>query len=98
MRADSLLAILGMALATYAARAGGLWLVGRVNLSPRVGRCLRHLPGAVLVALVVPAALSGGVAGLIGAVATAAVAARTGNLLLSAAVGVAAVWLLRALD
>ena len=44
MRADSLLAILGMALVTYAARAGGLWLMGRINLSPEVERWLRHLP------------------------------------------------------
>ena len=96
MRADALLAILGMALATYAARAGGLWLMRRVKLSPEAERCLGRLPGAVLTAIVAPAALAAGWAGLIAAAATALVAARTGNLLLAMAAGVASVWLLRA--
>lgn len=96
MRADALLAILGMALVTYAARAGGLWLMGRVEFSPGVGRWLQHLPGAVLVALVAPSALAGGAAGLFAVAATALVAARTGNLLSATAAGVLAVWLLRA--
>ena len=96
MRADALMAILGMALATYAARAGGLWLVGRVKLSPKAERWLGHLPGAVLAAIVAPAALSGGWAVLLAAAETALVYARTGNFLLAMAAGVASVWLFRA--
>ena len=96
MRADALMAILGMALVTYAARAGGLWLVGRAKLSPKTERWLGHLPGAVLTAIVAPAALAGGWAGLLAVAATVLAAARTGNILLAMAAGVASVWLFRA--
>ncbi|MEW5929395.1 MAG: AzlD domain-containing protein, partial [Gemmatimonadota bacterium] len=49
MRADlpTLAAVLGMALATYASRAGGLWLTSHLPPSPRVAAGLRHAPGAV---------------------------------------------------
>jgi len=47
-------AIVGMAAATYPMRAGGFWLMGRVPLTPRVRRMLEALPGAVVVATVVP--------------------------------------------
>ena len=40
MQTRSVLTILGMALATYATRAGGLWLMGYVKPSPRVERWL----------------------------------------------------------
>lgn len=56
----ALIAIVGMALVTYATRAGGLWLMVHVPLSPRVEAFLRYLSGSVLVALVVPAALREG--------------------------------------
>ena len=95
MRADALAAILGMALVTYATRAGGLWLMGRVAPTPRVETWLRALPGAIIVSLVAPVALGGDPAETLAALATAAVAARTGGVLPALIAGVAAVWLLR---
>ncbi len=97
MRVDpaALLAICGMGLATYATRAGGLWLMGRVPLSPRVEAWLRHIPGAILVAIVAPGVFTAGPADFLAAVATVLVAARTRSLLLAMIVGVAAVWALR---
>lgn len=97
MTADplALFTILGMALVTYATRAGGLWLMGRITPSPRVEAWLRNIPGAVLISIVAPSALASGPSGVLAALLTALVAARTRNLLLSMAVGVAAVWLLR---
>ncbi len=95
MRGDVLVTILGMALVTYVTRAGGLWLMGRVTPSPRVDAWLRQIPGAVLVAIVVPAALVSGPAGVLALLATVVVAARTGNLLLALGVGVGTVWALR---
>lgn len=99
MRVDlsTLLVILGMALATYATRAGGLWLMQRFEPSPLVASCLRHTPGAILVALVAPMVITGGLLGGVVAAVTVLVAARTGNVLLATGVGVAAVWLLRTL-
>ncbi|HLW03377.1 MAG TPA: AzlD domain-containing protein [Ktedonobacterales bacterium] len=95
MQIDAMVAILGMAVATYVTRAGGLWLMRFVSPSPRVEAWLRHLPGAVLVALIAPAIVEDGMIGAAGALATALIAARTRNLLLSILVGVGLVVLLR---
>ena len=47
-------AIFAMAVATYAMRAGGFWLMGRVPLTPRLARMLDALPGSVVAAAVLP--------------------------------------------
>jgi len=67
-----LAAIVGMALVTYATRAGGLWLMSRVPLNARAASFLRHLSGCVLVALVVPAVARGDFATVCGVVAALA--------------------------
>lgn len=85
----ALLAILGMAAVTLATRLGGPWLVARFPPSPRLARWLRHLPGAILAAIVAPAALGSGAVGVGAAVVTMVVMARTGRLLLAAGVGLA---------
>lgn len=95
MASDALFAILGMALAAYATRAGGLWLMGLVKLSPRMEAWLRALPGAVMVALVAPEVVSGGIAAAVAALATVLVAIRSKNLLLAMVFGVGFVWVLR---
>lgn len=97
MRAEVVATILGMAVLVYATRAGGHWLIGRVRPSPRLERWLGQLPGAILVALVAPAALAAGPAEAVAAALTAIVAARSGNLLAAMLVGVAAVFALRQL-
>jgi uncharacterized membrane protein len=66
-------AILAMAVATYAMRAGGFWLMGRLPLTPRLARMLDALPGSIVVAAVLPmvvregpvAALAIGTAGVV---------------------------------
>ena len=50
----TLAAILTMAAATYAMRAGGFWLMAHVPLTARLRRMLEALPGAVVVATVLP--------------------------------------------
>lgn len=94
---DALLAIVGMALATYATRAGGLWLMGRVTPTARVESWLRHVPGAILVAIVAPGIVTGGLAAVGASLATALVAARTKQLLLAMVAGVAIFALLHAI-
>jgi branched chain amino acid efflux pump len=49
-----LAAIVAMATVTYGMRAGGYWLMGHVPLTARVRRTLEALPGAVVVATVLP--------------------------------------------
>ena len=84
-----------MALVTYATRAGGLWLASRLELSERAGAWLEQLPGAILVSLVAPAVLTGGLAGALAAVAVLIVASRTGSLPASMITGVLAIVILR---
>jgi len=92
------IAIVLMALATYATRAGGLWLASRFELSERAGAWLDQIPGAILVSLVAPAVLTGGPAEALAAVAVVLVAVRTGSLPAAMVVGVVAVVALRALE
>ena len=91
----ALITILGMALVTYATRAGGFWLMGLVSPSPRIEAWLRQIPGAVLVAIIAPTVLASGLAETLAALASALVALRTKNVLVAMVVGVGAVWVLR---
>lgn len=97
MRIETLLVILGMGLITYSTRAGGVWLMSRVKPSPLIEAWMRHIPGAVLVAIIAPAALTNGTADALGALAAALVAARSRSMMLTIAVGIAAVVFLRRL-
>lgn len=92
---NALITIVGMALVTYMARAGGLWLMGFVKPSPGVEAWLKAIPGAVIVSLVAPTVLASGLPETLAALATVLVAARTKNMLLAVVVGVAMVWALR---
>ena len=93
-----LLAIILMALATYATRAGGLWFASRFDLSERAGAWLDQIPGAILVSLVAPTVLTGGIAEALAALAVLIVALRTGSLPAAMLTGVGAVVVLRALE
>lgn len=92
---SALLAIVLMAVVTYATRAGGYWLMGRVTISPRVEAGLNALPGAVLASLVVPAMIEEGVAGVLAVASTALVMRRTDNLLFAMIAGVTTIWAMR---
>ena len=94
----TLLAILLMALATYATRAGGLWIANRFELSERAGAWLDQIPGAILVSLVAPVVLTGGLAEALAAVAVVFVAVRTGSLPAAMVTGVGAIVVLRAVE
>ena len=98
---ETLLIFAGMALATYFTRFTMIALLGR-EMPPLLRRWLRHVPVAVLAALVAPAALAPqgtlrlgthALAALVGAVA----AWRTRNVLFTIAAGMAGFWILRAL-
>ena len=92
---EAVFAILGMALVTFAIKAGGLLLASRLPTEGFAAAWLRHIPGAVLAALVAPAVLNGGPAEAIAAAATALVAIVTRNLFAAMVIGVLAVYLAR---
>jgi uncharacterized membrane protein len=93
--AATLGAILAMAAATYGVRAGGFWLISRVQPNRFVEAWLRQIPGAMFVALIVPALAAGGPAFWAGGAVVLAVRLATGNLLASLVAGAAAVALVR---
>ena len=93
----TLLTIVLMALVTYATRAGGLWLASRLALSERAEAWLDYIPGAILVSIVAPVVLAGGIAEALAALAVIIVAWRTGSLPIAMVTGVCAVLLLRTL-
>lgn len=92
----NLLAILGMAISTYATRLAGLALAGRLQLSPRAQAAFDAIPPAVLVAVIAPSALATGWPETVAALLAALAATRL-PLLGVVVVGVAAVVALRAL-
>ena len=68
----SLLALLAMGASTFLMRAGGYWMMAHVPLTARVHRMLEALPGALVVAVVLPIAVKIGVTAFL-AIAAAAV-------------------------
>jgi len=92
------LAVIGaMCVVTYATKAGGLWLLGRVELSGRTEAALDALPGAVVISLLVPTLSEFGVPGLVSATAVLIVARRTDSVLLALGTGMVTVISLRRL-
>lgn len=95
MALEALIAILGMAAVTFAIRAGGLLLANRLPTTGFVASWMKHVPGAVLAALVAPAILSGGTAEAIAAAVTALIYIVSRNLFAAMLGGVLAVYLAR---
>lgn len=60
MRSDVMLAFAVMMVVTVASRLGGFWLMGYVNITPRVRRMLDALPGSIIIAAALPVAVNGG--------------------------------------
>jgi branched chain amino acid efflux pump len=99
------LVVLGMGLVTYLIRLSLIALFGRIDVPPIVQRALRFVPPAVLSAIIFPEMLSPGGSfdlslgnvRLLAGIIAALVAWRTKNVLLTIAVGMVAMWVLRAI-
>lgn len=94
---EAVIAILGMALVTIAVKASGLLLADRLPREGFAAAWLRHIPGAVLAALVAPALVTGSPAEVVAAVATGGIFILTRNLFAAMATGVVTVYLVRLL-
>lgn len=57
--ATALLAIIVMAVVTYITRAGGVLVMSRVPIGPKVERFINAMAGSVLVAVILPLAVQG---------------------------------------
>ena len=92
-----LLTISGMAMVTQLTRFAGYWLVQQTRIEGRLERFLNAIPGAVLAAVVAPAALGQGLIEFLAAV-TAFMLARHYPVLLAIFASTAMVVLLRYLS
>lgn len=90
-----LAAVLAMGVATYLLRAGGFWLMGHVPLTAHLRRMLEALPGSIVTATVLPIALKGGPAAMLGVAAAVAVMIVRRSELLAVLAGMAAAALVR---
>jgi uncharacterized membrane protein len=92
---SAIFTILGMAVVTYLTRIGGLWVMNRVRITPRIGSWLKALPGTILISIVAPSLTTTGIAEPLSGLITGLVAWKSRNLVLSMVVGIASVWSLR---
>lgn len=92
---DTILAITGMAIATYATRASGLYLMRGVIVKGRLKAALDALPPAILMAVIAPTILTTGIAETLAAVITAGAAVLRLPLAVVVVIGVASVVALR---
>ena len=89
-----ILLALALAVAAYACRAGGFWLMRFIEVTPRVEAAMRAAPPAVMIGVVAPAALHGGIPELAG-LAVGLVMGWRGNDVVAMLAGVAAVAITR---
>jgi uncharacterized membrane protein len=87
--------LIAMTVASFATRAAGFWLMRFVTITPRLEAALKATPLAVMVGIATPAAASGKPAEILGIVVTIGLMRATGNDLVAAIGGVAALALAR---
>ncbi|CAN7422359.1 MULTISPECIES: AzlD family protein [Neorhizobium] len=92
----TLIAILAMAAATALTRLSGLVLIRHISLEGSRRKAIESIPPAVLMAVVAPTAFATGIAETLACAVTAFAALRL-PMLVSVALGVASVAILRAL-
>src|ERR1043166_1842684 len=88
--------ILAMALATYFTRVVGFWAMGHLPMTLRIRRMLETLPGAIVIATIVPLMFRAGLPGVIGIGMTLAAILLRRKEFLAVALGMASVALARA--
>lgn len=97
IRSDVMLAFTVMAAVTVASRLGGFWLMGYVNVTPRVRRMLDALPGSIIVAAALPVAVNGGPVVIFAIAAALAIAIVLRNDFIAVIVGMTVAAVARAL-
>ena len=97
MTGTTLLAIIGMGVATYLTRLSGVYLLRGLNLSGPMKAALDALPPAVLMAVIAPMILATGLAETIAAAITAVAAFFRLPLAVTIVVGIVSVVALRAI-
>jgi uncharacterized membrane protein len=94
MERELIVTMIGMAVILYVMRIAGYALISRTAPSPMLDAWLSHIPGATLVALIVPMIVHEGVIGLLAGTVVWLIVWRTDNIVLSMIAGVAIVGVL----
>jgi uncharacterized membrane protein len=90
-----LLALAGMAVASFACRVGGYLLMGYITITPRIEAGLKAVPLSVMIGIVIPSISAGRIPEIIGLLAVGLAMKLTRNDLVAAVAGAAAVGLCR---
>jgi uncharacterized membrane protein len=91
------IAIAGMALVSYACRAGGYWAMGFVRMTPRIEAWLAAMPSALVAAILARTLASAGPVEIAGVAAAFLVARYAGGDFIGMMAGIGAVAVLRSL-
>jgi uncharacterized membrane protein len=97
LRSDVMIAFAVMTAVTVLSRIGGYWLMGYVNVTPRVRRMLDALPGSIIIAAALPVAVNGGPVVMFAIVAAMVVTIIRRNDFIAVVTGMAVAALARAL-
>lgn len=97
VRADVMIAFAVMTAVTVASRLGGFWLMGYVEITPRVRRMLDALPGSIIVAAALPVVINGGAVAILAIAAAMAATIVRRNEFVAVITGMAVAALARAL-
>lgn len=92
---DIWIAIAGMALVSYACRAGGFWAMGFVRMTPRLEAGLTAMPNALVAAILARTLASAGPVEIAGVAAAFLVARYLGGDFAGMIAGIAAVAFMR---
>jgi len=95
MTAVSFLTILGMGIATYITRASGIFIASRFNMTPRFKAALSGIPIAIIISIIIPNIINGGIAEYISSAVVIVLAYRKVNLIVCLGAGILAVNLFR---
>lgn len=93
----SAFAIAGMVLVTFLCRIGGVVLMSRVRITPRIERGLRALPGSIILATILPVVIDSGWPAIVAVTAAIALMAITRIDLLGLLAGLGTLSVIRAL-
>jgi len=97
MTVTSFLTILGMCIATYVTRASGYFIASRFNMTPRFKAALSGVPVAIIISIVAPEIIKGGLPEYLASAVVIILALRKFGLLICLCTGIVAINLFRQL-
>lgn len=95
MTVTSFLTILGMCVATYITRVSGYFIASKMTMTPRFKAALSCAPMAIIISIVVPTVIDGGLPEWLASAVVVALGLRKMNLIICLGAGILAINLFR---